>query len=134
MAKDTAISPLKGAPVSGAKLEVYQRTIDFSKTNLLGGDYFELFTMDTGDVVLGGAVIIKGATPNGAELTLGLGGAGTTLLTNTSLTASSVTPLTATAGVSVSMDTVDLAMDSDNASTGTAAVSLWVLKAGDRAG
>jgi hypothetical protein len=135
MAQDTAISPLKGAPASGSKLEVYQRRIDFAVTGLASGAHFELFTMDTGDIVVGGCVIVAGGTTGGNEdFTIGIGGTGTTLLTATPVDTDAVVPLTATKGVSVSSDTVDLAMTVDAADIGTVDVTLVVLKAGDFAG
>lgn len=135
MAIDTAISPLAGAPSSGAKLEIYQRRVNFGVTGLASGDHFALFTMDTGDIVLGGCVIVAGGSTGGDEdLTLGIGGTGTTLLTATPVDTDAVIPLTATAGISVSGDTVDLAMTVDAADVGTVEVTLLVLKAGDFSG
>lgn len=135
MAIDTAVAPLKGAPASGNKLEVYQRRIDFAVTGLASAAHFEVFSMDTGDIVLGGGVVVNGGTTGGNEdFTLGYGGTGTELLAATPVDTDAVVALNAIAGIVVSGDTIDLAMTIDAADIGTVEITLLVLKAGDTSG
>lgn len=134
MAKNTAISAQTGAPALLQKIWCYQRTIDFSATNLASGDHFELFQLEAGDVVIAGAFEVVTAGTGNHDATLGVGGTGTTLLTATPVDTEAVTALTIDAPIVIGADTVDLAMTVANATTGVVRVTIAVLKAGDFAG
>jgi hypothetical protein len=137
MAQDTAITAVAGAPAIGPKLQVYQREINFATTGLASGDHFELFDLDAGDVVIAGGVVVTAVAGAGNEdLTIGVGGTGTELLTATPVDTSGFTAFTlnSLAPVQVGDDTVDLAMTVDAADRGTVLVTMVVLKAGDFAG
>ena len=113
MAKNTAITAQTAAPALLQKLWVYQREIDFATNGLASGDHFELFDLDAGDVVIaGGVVVTAGGTAGNEDLTIGVGGTGTELLTATPVDTSGFTALTLNSGapVQVGNDTVDLAM------------------------
>ena len=134
MAKNTAISALAGGKDLNGKLVVFQRRIDFASTNLASGAHFELFKLETGDIVVGGVVTVDaGATAGNEDLTMGVGGTGTTLLTATPVDTDGSTALTGT-WIPVGDDTVDLAMTVDAADQGVVDVTLLVLRSGDTAG
>jgi len=85
---DTGLAPLKGAPAAGNKLQVYQRTIDFATVGTLASNtYYRVFDLDTGDVVVGGAVNVVTTNSTGATtVDLGYSG-GATILDGGSLAA-----------------------------------------------
>lgn len=132
---DTAVAPQKGAPAVGQKVQVYQREIDFEATPLDTADWFNIFTLDAGDVVIGGAVTVVSAGTATTDVTVGTH-AGTELLTGANLdgTAGTVTPFTATTGVVLADNDVDIAVDTAHAVAGVIRVTCVVLKAGDFAG
>jgi len=134
-AVNTAVSPLQGAPAAGAKLEVYQREINFATTNLAAGDWFDVFQLEAGDVVISGSVKVILAGTATTDVTVGAD-AGTTLCTGANLdgTAGTVTPFTNTTGVVLADNIVSVAVDTATAVLGIIQVTAIVLKAGDFSG
>jgi len=135
MAIDTATAPQTGAPAVGQKVQGYQREIDFSVKNLASGAHFQLFTLDAGDVILGGACEIGTAGTGNHDLTLGTAASSTNLLTATPVDTAAVVATTATTPViGGATGAVNLHMTVANAATGVVRVTVAVLKAGDFAG
>jgi len=135
MAIDTAIAPQTGAPAVGQKVQVYQREIDFSVNNLASGAHFQLFTLDAGDVILGGALEVTAAGTATSAITLGTAAGSTNLLTATLISAEAVTATTATVAViGGATGAVNLHMTVANAVAGAVRVTVAVLKAGDFSG
>lgn len=135
MAQNPAINPLSGAPAVGQKVQVYQREIDFSVNNLASGAHFQLFTLDAGDVILGGACEVVTAGTGDHDLTLGTAASSTNLLTATAVdTKAQVATTNTVAVIGGSTGAVNLHMTVAAAATGVVRVTLAVLKAGDFAG
>ncbi len=134
-AKQTDVAPVRGAPAAGAKLKVYQRRIDFSVTNLTHTNWFEVFSLEAGDVVIGGCVIIKKAGTATSEFTIGTASV-EQLLGSSALDAAAGTvyPFDMTAVQSIGADTIDIEMEVAAAVLGIVEISALVLKAGDTAG
>jgi hypothetical protein len=135
MAINTAIAPQTGAPAVGQKVQVYQREIDFSVNALASGAHFQLFTLDAGDVILGGACEVVDAGTGNHDLTLGTAAGSTDLLTATPVDTKALVATTNTVAViGGSTGAVNLHMTVANAATGVVRVTLAVLKAGDFSG
>jgi hypothetical protein len=130
MAVDTAIIAQSGAPALLQKVQAYQRNIDFSVTNLASGDHFELFDLEAGDVIIGGSVEVTTAGTGNHDLTLGIGGTGTELMTALPVDTLGVTVLS-TPHYAIGDDTVDLAMTVAAGATGAVLVTLVVMKGAD---
>lgn len=135
-AVDTAVTALEGAMAIGPKVQVMQRSVDFSVTNLAVGDWFELFQLEAGDVVIGGALEVTTAGTATATVDLGFG-AGATLMSAKAASALALFPTTATIGISASTsvaDTIDISCNTAALVLGVVRVTIAVLKAGDFAG
>lgn len=135
MAANTAISPLGRGQEAPSKIRVFQRRIDFSADNLDTGDWFSVFALNAGDIVIGGAVTIVTAGTATTDVTVGID-AGTELLTGADLdgAAGTVTAFTATTGVVMTDDNISVAVDTANAVLGVIDVTAVVLATGDTAG
>jgi hypothetical protein len=135
MALDTAIAPMDRGQEAPGKIRIFQRRIDFSATNLATANYFSIFSLDAGDVVLGGAVKVVTAGTATTDVTVGAG-TGTELLTGADLdgTAGTVTPFTNTVGVVMSGDSIDVSCDTAAAVLGVIEITAIVLATGDTAG
>ncbi|HET6456125.1 MAG TPA: hypothetical protein VFI02_17095 [Armatimonadota bacterium] len=135
MALDTSLAPLSGAPAAGEKLKVYQRRIDFSTHNLAAGAWFGVFSLDAGDVVVGGCVRIITAGTATCTFTVGTGSS-EQLLGSSALdaTAATVYPFDATAVRHIGDDDIDLEMEVAEAVLGVIEITALVLKAGDTSG
>ena len=135
---DTGLAPLKGASASGNKLQVYQRTIDFSGAGALASNtYYRVFDLDAGDVVVGGSVSVTATNTAGAT-TFDLGRAGgDTILDGGSLAAVAVlgvgsgTSALTSAPIGTNYVTI---IGNDAISNAVVDITLLVLKSGDTSG
>ena len=134
-AVDTGLTPVRGAPASGEKLKVYQRRIDFSVHNLDAADWFEVFSLEAGDVVIGGCVVIVTAGTASSTFTMGTTSS-EQLLGSSALDAAAKTvyPFDMTSPRTIGADTIDIEMEAVNAVLGVIEITALVLKAGDTAG
>lgn len=137
------LSPVKGAPAAGNKLQVYQRSIDFSGTKgLLTNTYFRVFDLDAGDVVVGGMVsVVSTNTATNSPLaatdfSLGVSG-GDTILDRGDLTAVAVigagSGTNALSSAPIGDDYVTV-IGNGMISNAVLDITLLVLKAGDTSG
>ena len=134
MAIQETIAALTGAPAIGPKVQVYQRKINFAdQAPLASGAHFEFIELEAGDVVIGGSMEVVSAGTATAKIAVGVNG-GADLLTATLIDAEAVTPFTATKGVAVGADTVDIAASVAACEAGIVMVTLVVMKGGDFAG
>lgn len=136
MAKNTALTALKGALAIGPKVQTVQRTVDFAANNLSATEWFELFECETGDVVIGGAIeIVTAGTTATSVANVGTE-SDESLVASVDLTAAAgtITPFSATAGIVIGADTIDLEVETANATDGAVRVTAVILKAGDFAG
>lgn len=127
MAVDTAVTVETGAAALGAKIVMYQRTINFATTNLTTGDWFDLFQPPAGALVLGGMVEIVTAGTATTDVTVGVE-AGTELLTGADLdgAAGTCTGFTNTAPVVFDGTTIDMSCDTASAVAGAVRVTAIV--------
>ena len=133
MAIQLGITAQGGAPALLQKVQVMQRSINFaSQTALATSAHFEFLELEAGDVVLGGSLTVVAAGTATAKIAIGTNG-GTNLLTATLIdtAAGTVTAFTATTGIVVGADTVDIAASVQAAAAGTIMVTLVVLKGAD---
>ena len=127
MAVDTAVTKQTGAAALGGKIEIYQRTINFTTNNLTSGDWFDLFQMPANALVLGGQVEIVTLGTATTDVTIGVED-GTQLLTGANLDAAAgtVTAFTNTVGVAFDGTTIDLAVDTATAILGAIKITAIV--------
>jgi hypothetical protein len=136
MAIQAGITAQGGAPALLQKVQVMQRKINFAdQTALATGAHFELLDLEAGDVVIGGSLTVLTAGTATAKIAIGTAG-GTNLLTATLVdtTAGTVTAFTATTGIVVGNDTVDIAASVAAAAAGEIMVTAVVLKGADFTG
>jgi hypothetical protein len=126
MAVNTAVTAETGAAALGSKIVIYQRTINFATNNLDTGDWFDLFQMPAGAIVLGGMVEIVTAGTATTDITIGVED-GTELCTGANLdgTAGTCTAFTST-NVVFDGTTIDLSCDTANAVAGAVRVTAIV--------
>lgn len=129
-AVNTAITTRPGGFEVGPPncLTVYQRTIDFSATgnNLANGDWFQLFTIPIGAVILDGLVKVVTVDAGGGTIVLGKAG-GNEILTAMALSAA-ITQKVTNPRIQLSTtvaDTLDIC--AGTAAITTAVVSIWLL-------
>jgi len=126
MAVNTDVTKQTGAAALGAKVVIYQRRISFATNNLDTGDWFDLFQMPDGALVLGGQVEIITAGTATTDVTVGVED-GTELCTGANLdgTAGTITLFTSNF-VSFDGTTIDCAVDTANAEAGVILVTALV--------
>lgn len=133
------LAPVKGAPASGKKLQVYQRNVSFVGAKALASnEYYRVFDLDAGDVVIGGSVSVV-ATNSGTATVVDLGvSGGDTILDGGSL--ATVALLGVGAGTNalssapVGDDYVTVMGGAGSVSNAVIDISLVVLKSGDTSG
>ena len=116
-ALDTAVTPLTGAVGVGVNnaLKSVDRVIDFSDTNLASGDWFKLFTLPAGSVIVQAALDVltgEGAT---ATVTLGITGTLNALSTALSIETTGYTRVSTVKDYIVLSATPDIVVAADHA-------------------
>lgn len=107
-------------------IQVYQRTVDFSKQNLASGAWFEAFTVPANSIVLTGWMEVLTVDAGGGTVNLGIGGTGTELISTLAVNVTSAAVISSTAVSVATADTLDLSAASAALTTAKVRITLVV--------